>query len=78
MQMRGTKAGDSHTVLGELGAPAGAIARGERVPRGNYELYGLLLDIEKKELETYYLRKLAEARKTWPELEREFTQVLAA
>jgi len=70
--------GNFNGVLEELAGPGGAIARGEQVPTSNYQLYELLLDTEKKELETYYMQRLAEARETWPELEREFAQVLAA
>ncbi len=69
---------DFNAVLGKLAGPGGAIARGEQFQTSNYQLYELLLDIEKKELETYYLQRLAEARKKWSELDRDFAQVLAA
>jgi len=78
-QLGGKKAsGNFNEVLEELAGPGGSIARGEQFPTSNHQLYALLLDAEKKELETYYLQRLAEARKTWPELSREFPQVLAA
>src|SRR5208337_3766347 len=51
----GKKASDNFSgVLEELAGPGGAIARGEQVPTGNYQLYELLLDTEKKELKDYY------------------------
>lgn len=77
-QRTGMKArGDFNGVLRGLAEPGGSIARGERFPTSNDELYQMLLDTEKKELEAYYSQRLAEARKTWPRLESEFAQVLA-
>jgi hypothetical protein len=73
----GTKAsGNFNGVLGELARPGGAIARGEQVPTSNYQLYELMLDTEKKELEAYYSQKLERACKDWPELKQEFPEVL--
>jgi len=77
-EMTGKKARDFNAALGELGGPGGAFARGEQLPSSNYQLYQLLLDTEKKELEDYYLQKLDEATKTWPELQREFAQAFGA
>jgi hypothetical protein len=65
-----------YDVLEELAGPGGAIARGEQVPTSNYQLYELLLDTEKKDLETYYLRELEGACREWPELKQEFPEVL--
>jgi hypothetical protein len=76
-RLTGKKAtGNFNHVLEELAGPSGAIARGEQVPTSNYQLYELLLDTEKKDLEVYYLQKLERARKEWPELKREFPEVL--
>ncbi len=68
--------GNFNGVLEELAGPGGAIARGEQVPTSNYQLYELLLDTEKKELEAYYSQELERACKDWPELKREFPEVL--
>ncbi|MGH9352604.1 MAG: hypothetical protein ACRD2G_10655 [Terriglobia bacterium] len=48
-------------VLDALGGPGGAFAPGERFPTSNDELYAMLLEPEKKELEQYYLQALDEA-----------------
>ncbi len=78
-QLSGKRAGgDFNGVLEELAGPGGSIARGEQFPTTNYQLYELLLETEKKDLVTYYSQRLAKARETWPELDREFAQVLFA
>ena len=72
----GKKASDFNGALGELGGPAVTFARGEQLLTTNDQLYDLLLDTEKKELEAYYSRELERACKDWPELKQEFPEVL--
>ena len=58
LEMAGGNARDFDAVLRELPSPGGSIARGERFPTSNRELYKMLLESEKMELEQYYFRKL--------------------
>lgn len=73
----GKSARDFSHVLEELTGPGGAIARGERVPVSNFDLYQMLLDSEKVELRQYYFQKLASAGSEAPELKRDFPKVFA-
>jgi hypothetical protein len=70
------RARDFNHVLEELPGPGGAIARAERFPTSNYELYEMLLGSEKDELRQYYLQKLERACNDWPDLKKEFPKVL--
>jgi len=75
--MLGKKVGDINHVLEELPGPGGAIARGERLPTGNRELYEMLLTSEKDEWWQYYRHKLEQACRDWPELKRDFQKVFS-
>jgi hypothetical protein len=75
--MFGKKVGDINHVLEELPGPAGAIARGERLPTSNYELYEMLLASEKDEIAKYYASRLDQAGKDWPELKEKFPSAFA-
>jgi hypothetical protein len=62
-------------ALTDLPGPGGAYKPGERLPRGNYELYELLFDDEKRDLESYYLDQVAKAEKDFPNLRDVFRAV---
>jgi hypothetical protein len=74
----GKKVRDLNDVLDALPGPGGAIARGERLPTTNRELYEMSLPSERDEWRQYYLRKLEQACKDWPELKNEFPELFAA
>jgi hypothetical protein len=66
-----------HDVLMELPGPGDKFAGGERLPTSNRQLYEMLLASEKDEWWQYYLRKLDQSGKDWPELKDEFPTAFA-
>jgi hypothetical protein len=78
LELAGGNARSFDDALKGLPGPGGSIARGERVPTSNHELYEMLLELEKDDLRQYYFRELERASTEWPELTAEFSHVLAA
>ncbi len=62
-------------ALTDLPGPGGAYSPGQRLPTSNYELYDLLFDDEKRELESYYLDQVAKAERDFPDLKSQFPAV---
>lgn len=73
----GEKASDFARVLPKLVGMPQRYGRGERLPSSNYELYEMLLPSEKAEIARYYLNRLQRAGEEWPELKKEFSDVLS-
>lgn len=59
-------------ALTDLPGPGGAFSRGEWLPRSNYEFYNMLLEPEKRQLESYYLDQVAKGERDFPGLKGEF------
>ncbi|HET9180415.1 MAG TPA: hypothetical protein VFQ24_18815 [Terriglobia bacterium] len=62
-------------VLEDLPGPGGPYSRGEWLPTSNSEFYSMLLEQEKRELESYYLDQVAKAEKEFPPLKVQFPAV---
>ncbi|HXJ91831.1 MAG TPA: hypothetical protein VMT20_03010 [Terriglobia bacterium] len=64
-----------HDALTDLPGPGGSYRPGDRLPTSNYELYELLFDDEKRNLEAYYLDQVARAERDFPDLKAQFPAV---
>ena len=62
-------------VLEDLPGPGVAYSRGEWLPTSNHEFYSMLLEQEKRELESYYLDQVAKAEKEFPPLKAQYPAV---
>jgi hypothetical protein len=66
---------DFRAALTDLPPPGYAYARGDRLVTNNYELYDMLLESEKQQLQLYYLSQVAKAEKDFPQLKDQFPMV---
>ncbi len=75
MKLGARRVHDFQAALTDLPQPGGAFAPGERLVTSNYEMYDMLLDAEKRELESYYSDQVRNAEKDFPELKSQFPAV---
>lgn len=62
-------------ALTDLPGPGGAYTLGQRLPTSNYEFHEMLLEPEKRELESYYLDQVSKAERDFPDLKSKFPNV---
>lgn len=59
-------------ALTDLPGPGGAFSRGEWLPTSNVDFYSMLLEPEKRQLQSYYLDQVTKAEKDFPDLKAQF------